>query len=48
MKIIICIGGDGTLNEVVNAIMVTYNLVARTIIPNGTGKRFLQRSKIFV
>ena len=48
-EIIICIGGDGTLNEVVNGIMMALAKPSPLlIIPNGTGNDFCRGQKFLL
>jgi YegS/Rv2252/BmrU family lipid kinase len=47
MDIIVAIGGDGTVNEIVNGIMTVNNHIPKlAVIPNGTGNDFVRSLKL--
>jgi diacylglycerol kinase (ATP) len=46
-NVLIAIGGDGTVNEVVNGIMNSHRSVEFAILPNGTGNDFVKSIQQF-
>ena len=44
-KVVVVIGGDGTLNEVING-LVNYDNITLAVIPMGTGNDFARGLKI--